>query len=144
MELKCCSVENPLLSTVKTVSNLVGYNEKISWVLNFERCFFIIGESFCRCYCLFICGGDHETCLLRKTLLARILYCTYTFVLKHGLLTINVLISKGPKHEDFGDCSTPCKANSALNNPAGQRVARCRWNEDGSCLDKTESCYGEN
>ena len=45
MELKCCSVENPLLSTVKTVSNLVGYNEKISWVLNFERCFFLLEKA---------------------------------------------------------------------------------------------------
>ena len=42
-----------------------------------------------------------------------------------------------------GQCSNPCRQNDEVDVDAGTRVQKCRWDESGSCSDKSENCYGE-
>ena len=56
------------------------------------------------------------------------------------------LLISGPRFDSFGECSNPCKSNpdieATLSLPQGIRVSECRWNENGPCVDLTESCHG--
>ena len=51
----------------------------------------------------------------------------------------------GPEHEEFGECSNPCRENDevSLSKP-GTKTAVCRWSPTGlsGCKNREEPCYG--
>jgi len=49
----------------------------------------------------------------------------------------------GPRYAEFGECSNRCKRNAAVPGDApGRQIAKCRWNEDQNCVDRSRECYG--
>ena len=69
-------------------------------------------------------------------------------VVKNRVITIRLFffLNLGPRFDSFGECSNPCKSNpaieSALGLAPGTRVSTCRWNDNGPCDDRSETCNG--